>query len=342
MGNKLSISIITPTFNRADELDCLLRSISEQTYPLTDIECIISDDGSNDNTEMIVRKWQKKAIFELIYIRQENKGPGAARNHGLEKCRGDIILFIDSDCEAHSKWIEVIIETFKLKGFDACGGPDGAKDDFTVLQKAIDFSMTSFFTTGGMRGHNKNMIAKFYPRTHNMGITKDIYEKVGGFGNLRHGQDIEFSNRVHNSGAKVLFIKDALVYHRRRTSLKQFMKQVFNWGVARVNLGKIDSRMLELVHFLPALACFVSIITFLFAVINGWSFSEILFLFLSPLLILSLLGSFSKSDPRIFPFLLLVIPIQFIGYGIGFSQAFIKRFILNKPEMIGFKKNYYK
>ena len=252
MGNKLSISIITPTFNRADELDFLLRSISKQTYPLKNIEFIVSDDGSHDNTEKVVNKWKKKSLFDLIYIRQENKGPGAARNHGLENCRGDIILFIDSDCEAHHKWIEVIIETFELEDFDAFGGPDGAKDDFTVLQKAIDFSMTSFFTTGGMRGHSKNMIAKFYPRTHNMGITRVVYQNVGGFGNLRHGQDIEFSNRIHKSGAKVLFIKDALVYHRRRTSLKQFMKQVFNWGVARVNLGKIDSDMLCLLYTSPS------------------------------------------------------------------------------------------
>ena len=342
MGNKLSISIITPTFNRADELDFLLRSISKQTYPLKNIEFIVSDDGSHDNTEKVVNEWQKKSLFDLIYIRQENKGPGAARNHGLENCRGDIILFIDSDCEAHPNWIEVIVETFELEDFDAFGGPDGAKDDFTVLQKAIDFSMTSFFTTGGMRGHSKNMIAKFYPRTHNMGITRLVYQNVGGFGNLRHGQDIEFSNRIHKSGAKVLFIKDALVYHRRRTSLKQFMKQVFNWGVARVNLGKIDSGMLEPVHFLPSLACLFSIVTILLTLQNGWSLLEVLLLFVSPLFILSLLGSFSKSDPRIFPFLLFVIPIQIIGYGIGFSQAFIKRFILNKPEMIGFKKNYYK
>ena len=342
MGNKLSISIITPTFNRADELDCLLRSISKQTHSLKNIEFIVSDDGSHDKTEKVVNKWQKKSLFDLIYIRQENKGPGAARNHGLEKSRGDIILFIDSDCEAHPKWIEVIMKTFKLKNFDAFGGPDGAKDDFTILQKAIDFSMTSFFTTGGMRGHSKNMIAKFYPRTHNMGITKDVYQNIGGFGNLRHGQDIEYSNRIYKSGAKALFIEDALVYHRRRTSLKQFMKQVFNWGVARVNLGKLDSSMLEPVHFLPSLACFFSIITILFTLNNGWSSFDIFLLFLSPLFILSLLGSYSKRDPRIFPFLLFVIPIQIVGYGIGFLQSFIQRFILNKPEMIGFKKNYYK
>ena len=120
------------------------------------------------------------------------------------------------------------------------------------------------------------------------------------------------------------------------------MKQVFNWGVARVNLGKIDSGMLEPVHFLPSLACLFSIVTILLTLQNGWSLLEVLLLFVSPLVTLSLLGSFSKSDLRIFPFLLCVIPIQIIGYGIGFLQAFIKRFILKQPEMIGFKKNYYK
>ena len=114
MEDNFSISIITPTYNRADELIHLLKSISEQTYPLENIECIISDDGSLDNTEMIVKEWQEKSHFDIIYLSQENKGPGAARNHGLEKCSGDIILFIDSDCEAHPKWIEVIMESFKL------------------------------------------------------------------------------------------------------------------------------------------------------------------------------------------------------------------------------------
>jgi len=342
MEDNFSISIITPTYNRADELIHLLRSISEQTYPLENIECIISDDGSLDNTEMIVKEWQDKSHFNIIYLSQENKGPGAARNHGLEKCSGDIILFIDSDCEAHPKWIEVIIESFKVNDFDACGGPDGSKDDFTILQKAIDYSMTSFFTTGGMRGHSEKMIARFYPRTHNMGITREIYETIGGFGDLRHGQDIEYSNRIHKTGAKVFFIKDALVYHRRRTSLKQFMKQVFNWGVARVNLGKIDSKMLEIVHFLPAMACILSIIIISFALYVGWSLFEIFSIFFIPLLGISFIGSISKSDLRIFPFLLIVIPIQISGYGIGFSQAFIRRFVFNKPEMTGFKKNYYK
>jgi len=202
--------------------------------------------------------------------------------------------------------------------------------------------MTSFFTTGGMRGHSEKMLAKFYPRTHNMGITRNIYDTIGGFGNLRHGQDIEFSNRIRRSGAKIKFIKDALVYHRRRTSLNQFIKQVFNWGVARVNLGKIDSNMLEMVHFVPSLACLLSIIAIGITLYKGWNLIQIFSIFFFPLALISILGSINKNDLRVFPLLLIVIPIQISGYGIGFFQAFLRRFIFNEAEMVGFKKNYYK
>ena len=342
MKDNISISIITPTYNRADELVHLFRSISEQTYPLDKVEFIISDDGSDDDTETIVKEWQGKSLFEIIYLTQENKGPGAARNHGLEKSSGDIILFIDSDCEAHPKWIETIVDSYKDNDFDACGGPDGSKSDFTALQKAIDFSMTSFFTTGGMRGHSEKMIAKFYPRTHNMGITRNIYAAIGGFGDLRHGQDIEYSNRIHKSGAKVRFIKGAIVYHRRRTSLKLFTKQVVNWGIARVNLGIIDSNMLELVHFLPSIACLLSIIIISFTLYIEWTSQEILSLFFIPLTMISLVGVVGRRDLKLFPFLLVVIPVQIIGYGVGFLYAFFRRFIFGKSEIIGFKKNYYK
>ena len=337
-----NISIITPTYNRADELEFLINSISNQTIDLSNIELIISDDGSDDDTESVIRSWKEKVDFNILYINQKNKGPGAARNHGLENSSGDLIFFIDSDCEAHNTWIEIIIKEYNQNEFDACGGPDGAKNDFTLLQKAIDFSMTSFLTTGGIRGHNQRMIAKFYPRTHNMCITKEVYDSIGGFGSLRHGQDIEFSNRIKKAGFKIRFIKDALVYHRRRTSLKQFVKQVFNWGVARVNLAKIDSSMLEPIHFLPSLCCLVLVLIIITTKYLGWENNEIFLMLFAPLCIVSLIGSISRTDIRIFPYLLLVIPFQIFGYGLGFLQAFIRRFVFNEDTLTGFKKNYYK
>ncbi len=341
IASKLFISIITPSFNRADELEYLFQSLNDQTIDPNIFESIISDDGSTDNTEMVVKTWQKKAAFRIKYITQNNQGPGSARNNGMKISKGDLILFIDSDCEAHPDWIQTIVNEYNKFGFDAFGGPDGAKENFSILQKAIDFSMTSFLTTGGMRGHSEKMIANFFPRSHNMGISRNIYETIGGFGNLRHGQDIEFSNRIKKSGAEVKFIKDALVYHRRRTSLSQFLKQVFNWGVARINLAKIDPSLLEPIHFMPTFACFALLLIIFITKYLDLDNLIIIFLLFMPLFFISLFGAISKKDLRIFPYLLIVIPSQVFGYGLGFLQAFIRRFIFNQPELVGFKKNYY-
>tara|TARA_B100001094_G_C18145397_1_gene780375 strand:- start:693 stop:1724 length:1032 start_codon:yes stop_codon:yes gene_type:complete len=336
------ISIITPTYNRADELKHLYRSIREQSIDLGILEFIISDDGSTDSTKSMVEKWVEISEISIKFITQKNQGPGAARNHGMTVAEGDLFLFIDSDCEAHPDWIKTIYDEYQQNKFDAFGGPDGAKDDFSVLQKSIDFSMTSFFTTGGMRGHSEDMLAKFFPRTHNMGIKRSIYNQIGGFGGLRHGQDIEFSNRIRKSGARIKFLINAIVFHRRRTSINQFFKQVFNWGVARVNLGKIDKAMLETVHFIPSIATGTALLSFVVCKVLKFSLSKYLLVMMIPLTILSLYGSITKKDIRIFPYLIIVIPAQIIGYGTGFFQAYIRRFIFNQEELVGFKKNYYK
>lgn len=335
------ISIVTPSFNRIDELQYLYQSLKDQSIDLTIIEFIVSDDGSTDSTETTVKQWQNDSPFTIKFITQENQGPGAARNHGLKNCHGELILFIDSDCEAHPDWIKTIYNEYLKDSFDACGGPDGAKDDFTILQKAIDFAMTSFFTTGGMRGHSEKMIAKFFPRTHNMGIKRTVYEKVGGFGDLRHGQDIEFSNRIRKSGARIKFILDAIVYHRRRTSLKQFLKQVFNWGVARINLGKIDSSMLEPIHFLPSVATLIGISLLGLVLFSKLALNYFLLLIFIPLSSLSIFGAVKKGDIRILPLLFIVIPAQIIGYATGFILNFINRFIFKRDKWTGFTKKYY-
>ena len=335
------ISIITPSYNRVDELKYLYNSLQEQSVDLKLFEFIVSDDGSTDSTEQTVKHWQTESNFPIKFITQKNQGPGAARNHGLENSQGELILFIDSDCEAHPDWIQTIYEEYLNDSFDACGGPDGAKDDFTTLQKAIDFAMTSFMTTGGMRGHSEKMMAKFFPRTHNMGIKRSVYEKVGGFGDLRHGQDIELSNRIRKSGARIKFLINAVVYHRRRTSIKQFFKQVFNWGVARINLGKIDPSMLEPIHFLPSLASLFGFSIVGTAIYLDYPLDQLFLLIFIPLGLLSLFGAAKKNDLRIFPYLLAVIPAQIIGYGLGFILNFIKRYILNQGSWIGFKKRYY-
>jgi len=341
-NSNIKISIITPSYNRADELPFLIESIEKQSLKLKNLELIISDDGSTDKTSKIISHFSEKTYFEIKYIQQKNKGPGAARNHGLKYSNGDLILFLDSDCEAHHDWLKNILKIYKDESFDAFGGPDGSKNDFTLLQKAIDFSMTSIITTGGIRGHGEKRFTNFYPRTHNMGITRSTLQLVGYFGNLRHGQDIEYSNRIRKAGLKTVYIKNALVYHRRRTSFKQFFKQVFNWGVARINLAKLDSDMLELIHFLPTFSLILSSSLIIFFFKIGFSISKIFLVFFTPLFFLSCFGSLKNKELKIIPLLLIIIPIQVIGYGTGFAIGFLRRFILNRSEATGFKKNYYK
>lgn len=335
------ISIITPTYNRKDELVYLFASLQQQTLDHSLFEMIVSDDGSSDGTAELVAEWHQRVDFPLEFVTQRNQGPGAARNHGLATARGQLFLFIDSDCEARPDWLEAIYREYQADGFDACGGPDGAKDDFTPLQQAIDFAMTSFFTTGGMRGHSRRMLAKFYPRSHNMGITRTLYEKVGGFGSLRHGQDIELSHRIRTSGATVRFIPDAVVYHRRRTSLRRFFRQVFNWGVARVNLGKISSDLLEPIHFLPALALLVALMIVVGAPIWPTIFLPLLLIGIAGWLGLALYAGLSRKSAAVAGYALLTVPFQIGGYGAGFIIAFLKRFLFGKGAWTGFTKRYY-
>ncbi|MFQ6675385.1 MAG: glycosyltransferase [Fidelibacterota bacterium] len=337
----LSVSIITPTFNRADELDFLIPSIQAQSFPHEKFEMIIVDDGSTDDTERRVKGWQEQVDFSLRYVAQANRGPGAARNLGMDMARGELFLFTDSDCEAHPDWVRTIFDTYSSEGFDACGGPDASRDDFTPLQRAIDFSMTSFFTTGGLRGHGSRRLARFYPRTHNMAMTRHVYEKVGGFGGLRHGQDIELSHRIIKSGARIVYVPGAVVYHRRRTSLKHFFRQVFNWGVARVNLGRIDRDMLEPLHFVPAVITLVA-----FLIVGGFladpvEYGSIFELGVGLWLALAVLGGFKKRSPQVGLYLVAVIPIQVFGYGLGFMMAFVRRFVLGQGEWTGFTRGYY-
>ena len=168
----VKISIITPSYNRAEELPYLIESIERQSINLNNLELIISDDGSTDKTSKIISDWSKKTSFEIKYIKQKNKGPGAARNHGLKYSTGELILFVDSDCETHREWLKNIIKIYDEESFDAFGGPDGSKSDFTLLQKAIDFSMTSTITTGGIRGHGDKRFTK------SIKLTRSIFDQI--------------------------------------------------------------------------------------------------------------------------------------------------------------------
>jgi len=336
-------SIIVPSYNRLDEITEMLTSIQQMDFPTDRFELIIADDGSTDATADYIRSQMENCEFSLRLLQQENQGPGAARNLGLAEAKGDFFIFIDSDCTVAPNWLRAIDEGLSAEQADAFGGPDSYREDFSSLLKAINYSMTSFLTTGGIRG-GKKRIGKFYPRSFNMGLSRAIYEKIGGFGGLRHGQDIEFSHRIIKSGVRVRLIESAVVFHKRRTSLRKFFRQVFNWGIARINLYKIDSAMLELVHALPAIATFGFL-----ALVVAACFSSVILSLLGGLVALAMLlialsaihSMIVYKDWKQLFLLPVVMPTQILGYGLGFGIAYILRVVFNGAVFTGFTKKYY-
>jgi len=338
-------SIIVPSYNRKSEILELIESFKALDFPVEKFELLIVDDGSDDGTPEMVEELAKEISFPLKVIRQKNQGPGAARNTGMAHARGEVFIFLDSDCTVSPQWLKAIDRDLNMYQADAFGGPDAGRDDFPPLLKAINYSMTSFLTTGGIRGHKKKKLGKFYPRSFNMGLSAELARKIGGFGNLRHGQDIEYSHRIIKSNARVILIPDAIVYHKRRTSIRKFFRQVFNWGVARINLYKIDSDMLEAVHVLPALAT-----SFLLILLFGSLFSHLFWQILKGVLIPGVIvlilsgihAAFRYREWRLLYLVPIVMPLQILGYGLGFLVAFIVRVLFKKNEFVGFRKKYYK
>ena len=333
-------SVIVPTFNRLDEIRELLESLERQTLSKDKFEIIIVDDGSTDATEDFILDMIGKNTSNLSFYKQGHKGPGPARNTGMEQAKGEYYIFVDSDCIADENWLKAydVAISEPVAGF---GGPDKVRSDFSPLQKAIDYSMTSFITTGGIRGSSKKKISKYYPRSFNMGVHAEVYEKIGGFGTLRHGQDIEFTHRVRSQGETVK-IMEAVVFHKRRTSLWRFFKQVYNWGVARITLYKIDKGMLEFIHFFPFLG--TSFILGFLICLAIWPAVLLPFLAagIGVLVAMGIHGIFKYKDIRVFAYIPFVVPIQILGYGLGFGAAFVRRVVFGGREKTGFVKNYYK
>ena len=333
-------SVIVPTYNRLDEIRELLLSLEKQTLGKDSFEVIIVDDGSTDATEEFINELIKKGSLNLSFYKQDHKGPGPARNTGMEHAQAEYYIFVDSDCIADENWLKAYDDaiTKPVAGF---GGPDKVRSDFSPLQKAIDYSMTSFITTGGIRGSSKKKISKYYPRSFNMGVHADVVKKIGGFGTLRHGQDIEFTHRIRSQG-KTIKVIDAVVFHKRRTSLWRFFKQVYNWGVARINLYKIDKGMLEPIHFFPFLGTSAILAFLICFAIWPTSLLPVLLAGMGLLLLMAIHGIFKYKDPRVFFYIPFVVPIQILGYGLGFGSALIRRVIFGGREKTGFVKNYYK
>lgn len=316
-------SVIVPVFNRPDEVAELLESLTRQSF--RDYELILVEDGSSVPCEQVVKAYADR--LPVHYYTKPNSGPGQSRNFGAARAKGEYLLIWDSDILIPEGYFEAIEAFLKAQPVDAFGGPDRAHESFSDVQKSINYSMTSFFTTGGIRG-GKKKLDKFYPRSFNMGIRREVYEQLGGFRAMRFGEDIDFSYRIVEAGYTTALIPDAYVYHKRRTDFRKFFRQVHNSGIARINLSILHPGTLKLVHTLPAL--------FTLAVIP--------FMPLMPLYTLAVFADASIRNRSVKIGALSVVAAftQLIGYGTGFIGAAFRRYILKKDNKDAFTANFYK
>ncbi|WP_432713466.1 glycosyltransferase [Pedobacter sp.] len=318
-------SIIIPLYNRPQEIDELLATLTKQTY--TQFEVLVIEDGSVNDAKAIVERYANQ--LDVRYFFKPNEGQGFTRNFGFERAKGDYFVIFDSDCLIPADYLETVKDFLFEHDLDAYGGPDAAHESFTPVQKAISYAMTSPFTTGGIRG-NKKHIGTFHPRSFNMGVSREVWEKVGGFILTRLGEDIEYSIRIHENGFKIGLIPGAKVYHKRRTSFGQFYKQLHFFGRARINIYKHFPAELKLVHFFPAIFTLGLIFTLLLNVLYpplAYICNAIILIYFGMIFSHSL--SVNKSI-KVAYLSVVAAFIQLTAYGLGFIQDFVKRVVLKQ------------
>ncbi len=345
----MKYSVIVPVYNRPDEVDELLQSLCQQKYK--DFEVIIVEDGSIKTCKDVCDKYAD--ILVLHYYAKENSGPGESRNYGAERAGGEYLLILDSDVVLPEGYLQAIDAELQQQRAEAFGGPDAAHPSFTPVQKAISYSMTSFFTTGGIRG-GKAKLDKFYPRSFNMGIRRDVYLQLGGFSKMRFGEDIDFSYRIVEAGYHPRLFPEAWVWHKRRTDFRKFFRQVYNSGIARINLEKRHPGTMKIVHLLPTiftvgvigLILISAVGRALMHYVDSNQFYWMCFAPWIPIILYSLLicidSTIKNKSLRVG---LLSVPAAFIqlaGYGLGFIESWWKRCVLKQDEFQAFEKTFYK
>ena len=335
MLNSISYSFIIPVFNRPEEVKELLESFLKLDFKVA-YEIVIIEDGSSNTCKDIISGFEEK--LSISYYFKENSGPGDSRNFGMQKAKGNYFIILDSDCILPSHYLTTI-DTFLKKNFYNCfGGADSANTDFTSLQKAINYTMTSFYTTGGIRGSVKS-IKKFEPRSFNMGISKKVFLKTKGFSKIHPGEDPDLSQRILKENYQTVFIPNAFVYHKRRLSWKKFYQQVYKFGLVRPILNDWHPSAASITFWFPTLFIFFIIASLFFGILFN-------FLFLVPLIVylsMVLLDASTKNKSLSIGLLsVIAVFIQFIGYGSAFLESTIYISILKRDPKKQFPKLFFK
>lgn len=332
----LKYSIIIPVYNRPDEMAEMLASLAQQSEK--NFEVVVVEDGSSLPCKDEVDRYAD--TLEIQYCTKPNTGRSDTRNVGMQRARGDYFLFFDSDCILPPEYIQSLNRCLQKDYTDCFGGPDRALPTFTDMQKAVNFAMTSFLTTGGIRGSGKVCMEKFHPRSFNMGFSRAVYEKVGGFADM-FGEDIDLSIRIREAGFRTVLFPEVSVYHKRRVNLKKFFRQVYNFGQARIFLYRLHPDSLRAVHALPALFVLGEAALILLAVFHTPYWLLLLDLY-ALMLFFASLGK--NKSLKIALLSVLTGFVQLNGYGCGFLKAFWSKVVLKKDLEKGEKlrKSYNK
>ncbi|WP_286527397.1 glycosyltransferase [Duncaniella freteri] len=317
-------SVIVPVYNRIDEVEDLMASLEAQTC--MNFEVVIVEDGSTMPCEDAVRRHPG---VRSKYFYKGNEGRSIARNYGMERAEGDYFIFFDSDCVIPERYFEILSGELDRTPVDCFGGPDAAHDSFSSTQKAINYAMTSFLTTGGIRG-GRMSLEKFTPRTFNMGFSREVYERVGGFREM-FSEDIDMSTRIRQAGFSIALIRPAYVYHKRRVDFRKFFRQVHVFGMSRITLHLLYPGSMKAVHTLPALAVLAGVVLILLGIfVSPWWLLPLgvylVAIFLSAILTTRSLVIALKAVPA--------SVIQILGYGSGFIKAYITKILLGRGRDI--------
>ncbi|WP_271406130.1 glycosyltransferase [Tenacibaculum soleae] len=316
---KLKFSLIIPVYNRPKEIDELLESLTKQDF-LDDFEVIIVEDGSDNSSQKTVNNYKDK--LNLNYFYKENSGAGASRNYGMQQATGNYFIILDSDVIIPPQYLSEVKKALENNFTDAFGGPDAAHKSFTPLQKAINYSMTSVITTGGIRGKKKG-IGKFQPRSFNLGLSEVAFSKTNGFSKMKTGEDIDLTFRLWENDFETQLIEKAFVYHKRRSTIGQFFKQTYSFGTARPILNKKYPETAKITYWFPSLFIIGFDISIIFACFGYWQFIAFYGFYFTLLFIDALI---QNKNIKVAFLSIITSFTQFIGYGLGFLESkFIKK-----------------
>lgn len=328
-------SLIIPVFNRPEEVDELFESLSKQDYNEI-FEIVIVEDGSTIRCQDIAQKYSDK--LDISYYYKENSGPGDSRNYGMKKARGDYFIIFDSDCIIPENYLTEVDKSLKTNYVDCFGGPDKALASFSDIQKAINFAMTSFLTTGGIRGGSEKM-GKFQPRSFNMGLSKKAFEASNGFGNIHPGEDPDLSIRLWNLGFETKLFPNAFVYHKRRIDWEKFTVQVNKFGKARPILNSWYPKYNKLTFFFPTFFIIGFFIAIVLLFLLQDTLLKLYFLYFGLVFFVSAL---QNKSLKIGYLSVIAVWKQFYGYGLGFLESYIKIIILKQDPKKAFPKLFFK